>query len=78
MIILILEKIIDRLLVKYDTNEQSWRSYLRIHGVENVNEDQVDVLNMMAECYSQVNVLSDANNIYCDITTLDFFILIKT
>ena len=64
-IITIHENTIDQLLVKCDDNKQySRRSCLRIHGVEvKENEDEDGVMNVLEDCYSSVNLQSDANDI---------------
>ena len=66
-IITIHENTIDQFLVKCDDNEQySRRSCLRIHGEEvKENEDEDDVMNVLEDCYSSVNLQFDANDIDC-------------
>ena len=64
-IISIHENTIDQLLVKYDDDEQySRRSYLDIHGVEvKEKESEDDVMNMLEQCYSSLDVPFNPNDI---------------
>ena len=64
-IISIHENIIDQLLVKCDDQGQySWRSCLRIHGVEvKEKESEDDAMNTLEKCYSTLNVLFDPNDV---------------
>lgn len=51
---------------------------MRIHGVDvNESKDEDDVMNMIEECYSQVNALSDKNNINCHHRIGLYLILVK-
>ena len=55
----------DQLLITCDDNEQYSRmSCLRIHGVKvKENEDEDGIMNVLVDCYSNVNLQFDANEI---------------
>ena len=65
--ILIQANTIDQFIIKFDDNElYSRRSCLRIHGIECSDDERNDnVLRRVKECYEEMNLLFQDENINC-------------